>query len=76
MTTTTYAIINSSGECINRVIWDGKTPWSPPENCTAVPDPDNLYPIKIEEVPDQEPDPLANLTEEQKQALIALLQSS
>lgn len=76
MTTTTYAILNAEGECINRVVWDGETPWSPPDGCTAIADPNNLHPIKIEQVAVENPDPLANLTEEQKQALIALLQSS
>lgn len=75
-----YAILNSEGECINRTIWDGVTPWSPPEGCTAVADPDNLYPLLSPAVETvaiaEEEDPLAALTYEQKQALIALLQGS
>ena len=41
----TYAILDSNGRCINRVLWDGQSSWQPPKDCTAVEDPDNLYPI-------------------------------
>jgi len=44
-----YAVLNAEGKCINRVIWDGVTPWSPPEGCQAVPDPDNKYSSVSEE---------------------------
>lgn len=68
-----YAILNAEGICINRILWDGESDWQPPEGCTAVADPDNTYPIHQE--PQPEPtDPLASLTEEQKAALLALLQ--
>lgn len=73
---TTYAVLNAEGECINRVIWDGETPWTPPDGCIAVADPDNLHPIKVVDVPSESADPLASLTDQQKQALIALLQAS
>ncbi len=43
-----YAILDSDNKCINRVLWDGKSKWQPPEGCTAVPDPDSLYPIHKE----------------------------
>jgi hypothetical protein len=69
-----YAILNSDGRCINRVLWDGQSDWQPPEGCTAVPDPDNLHPIYVEPQPEPEPDPLATLTDEQKAAILALLQ--
>lgn len=70
-----YAILNAEGICINRILWDGESDWQPPEGCTAVADPDNLYPIHRE--PQQAPDdPLASLTEEQKVALLALLQQN
>lgn len=75
----TYAVINSDGKCINRVVWDGQTPWSPPEGCTAVYDPDNNYPIYIPPAPPEPPapeDPLLSLTQEQKEALIKLLQNA
>lgn len=68
-----YAILNAEGICINRVLWDGNSDWQPPEGCTAVADPDNLYPIHQEQQPEPD-DPLASLTEEQKAALVALLQ--
>lgn len=73
-----YAILDSEGKCINRTIWDGVSEWQPPEGCTAVPDPDGVYQIYVEPQPEPEPDPdpLANLTPEQKTALIALLQQS
>ena len=67
-----YAILDSTGRCINRCLWDGISDWQPPEGCTAVPDPDNLHQIYVE--PQPEPDPLATLTDEQKAALLALLQ--
>lgn len=73
--TITYAILNAEGVCINRILWDGETEWQPPENCTAVADPDNLHPIYTEPQP-QSADPLASLTEEQKVALLALLQQT
>ena len=70
-----YAILNAEGICINRIIWDGNSDWQPPAGCTAVADPDNNYPIYQE--PQYEPaDPLASLTEEQKAALLALLQQN
>lgn len=53
---TEYAILNAEGICINRVLWDGEANWQPPEGCTAVADPDNLYPIHIEPQPEAEPD--------------------
>lgn len=31
----TYAIVEN-GEVVNLVLWDGVTPWSPPQGCTAV----------------------------------------
>ena len=73
-----YAILNSEGKCINRVVWDGDTSvWSPPEGCTAVCDDDCCHPIENDRPPVvEEPDPLESLTREQKLALIALLQES
>jgi hypothetical protein len=73
-----YAILNAEGRCINRILWDGETGWQPPEGCTAVPDPDNLHPVYVEPQPELEPspDPLATLTDEQKAALLALLQGA
>jgi hypothetical protein len=69
-----YAILNAEGQCINRILWDGKSDWQPPEGCTAVPDPESTYSIPVPE-PQPPADPLASLTDEQKAALIALLQS-
>jgi hypothetical protein len=71
-----YAIHNAQGDCINRVLWDGASDWQPPEGCTAVPDPDNLHPIHQEPQPEPEVDPLASLTDEQKAALLDLLQQN
>ena len=69
-----YAILDSEGKCINRIVWDGVSDWQPPEGCTAVADPYNALPIYQESRPEPPADPLANLTEEQTAALIALLQ--
>lgn len=69
-----YAILNAEGQCVNRIIWDGKSDWQPPKGCTAVADPDNLHPIYQEPQPEAPVDLLASLTEEQKAALLALLQ--
>jgi hypothetical protein len=69
-----YAILNSDGQCVNRIMWDGESNWQPPEDCTAVLDPDSLHPIYVEAQPEPEADPLATLTPEQKAALLALLQ--
>jgi hypothetical protein len=49
-----YAILNSDNKCINRILWDGESDWQAPEGCTAVADPDNLYPIYKE--PQSNPD--------------------
>jgi hypothetical protein len=70
-----YAVLNSQGECINRIKWDGIAEWQPPEGCTAIADPEHLYPVFIEPVTELDSDPLASLTNEQKAALLALLQS-
>ena len=32
----TYAIIDAATIVINVVIWDGKPPWAPPQDCMAV----------------------------------------
>jgi hypothetical protein len=69
-----YAILDSNGRCINRILWDGASDWQPPEGCTAVADPDNLHPVHQEPQQETAPDPLATLTDEQKAALVALLQ--
>jgi len=68
-----YAILNADGICINRCLWDGKTDWQPPEGCTAIPDPDNLHPIYAESQPETQ-ELVLNLTDEQKAAILALLQ--
>jgi len=76
-----YAVLNSEGKCINRVVWNGDTSiWSPPEGCTAVCDDDcchpieNEHPLVVESNPEEEvQDFLSALTPEQKQALISLL---
>jgi hypothetical protein len=76
-----YAVLNSEGKCINRVVWNGDTSiWSPPEGCTAVCDDDCCYPIEnehppvIESNPEEEVQDILNaLSPEQKQALISLL---
>jgi hypothetical protein len=75
-----YAILNSDGRCINRVLWDGESNWQPPEGCTAVPDPDNLHPIYVEPQAETQTASetdlsavLSALTEEQKQTLLNLL---
>lgn len=73
---TEYAILNAEGICINRVLWDGESEWQPPEGCTAVADPDNLHPIYAEPQLEPPADPLASLTPEQKELLVALLQTS
>jgi len=49
-----YAILDSQGRCVNRVLWDGKSDWQPPQGCTAVADPENNYPINIEKVAQEE----------------------
>lgn len=41
-----YAILDSEGRCINRTLWDGVSDWQPPTGCSAIPDPDELYPIE------------------------------
>lgn len=69
-----YAIINSDGICCNRILWDGVSNWQPPKDCTAIPDPDVLYPI-YQEPQSQSTDPLATLTPEQRQALLQILQA-
>lgn len=70
-----YAILDTDGKCINRVLWDGESDWQPPESCTAVADPNNRHPIYREHDP-QPADPLATLNPEQKAALLAFLQQS
>jgi hypothetical protein len=52
-----YAILNSEGRCINRTLWDGNSGWQPPAGCTAIPDPDGLYPVYQEHVPEPDPNP-------------------
>jgi len=41
----TYAIIDANGVCVNRIIWDGNTEWTPPDGCIAIPDPSEIYTI-------------------------------
>lgn len=75
---TTYAVLNQNGICVNRVLWDGITEWQPPEGHTAISDPDNLYPIYVEPVQQETADLsfLQDLTQSQKEALLAYLQQN
>lgn len=34
---TTYSIIDPNGICINQVLWDGSSEWTPPNDCIAIP---------------------------------------
>lgn len=71
-----YAILDSNGRCVNRVLWNGdESAWQPPSGCQAVPDLDNKYSIYREPQNPVELDPLASLTQEQKLALIKLLEA-
>ena len=73
-----YAVLDADGKCVNRVVWDGSGGWQPPEGCTAVPDDNGLYTIEIPIQPELQSDPasvLASLTEEQRAALLSLLQN-
>ncbi|MFD3238354.1 tail fiber assembly protein [Rahnella perminowiae] len=36
MNVSDYAVINSDGEIINVVLWDGETDWNPPDGSTAI----------------------------------------
>lgn len=74
-----YAILDSNGQCINRIVWDGSNGWQPPEGCTAVPDDEGLYAIQVAPQSEQQGDPaavLSTLTDEQRAALLALLGNS
>ena len=74
-----YAILDSNGQCINRIVWDGGNGWQPPEGCTAVPDDEGLYTIQTVPQSEQQSDPaavLSTLTDEQRAALLALLGNS
>jgi|NOAtaT_7_FD_contig_31_7043877_length_310_multi_2_in_0_out_0_2 hypothetical protein len=31
-----YALINSENVVVNMVLWDGVTPWTPPDGCTPI----------------------------------------
>ncbi|CAB4132680.1 hypothetical protein UFOVP255_45 [uncultured Caudovirales phage] len=31
-----YAVINSENLVVNVVVWDGVSPWSPPEGCSVI----------------------------------------
>jgi hypothetical protein len=31
-----YLVINSENIVVNSILWDGETPWSPPEGHTAI----------------------------------------
>lgn len=35
-TESTYAIVNSSGEIVNIILWDGQSDWTPPPDCQAI----------------------------------------
>jgi len=78
-----YAIIKDN-KVINTCVWDGVTEWQPPEGSEVVVLPENvgigyeynngqfIAPAPVISQPVEE-DPLANLTTEQIQTLIALL---
>lgn len=76
-----YAILNQEGKCVNRCLWDGVSDWQPPEGHTAIPDPDNQYPIYQEPAPppvstgNTLEEVLSTLTDEQKAALADLLKT-
>lgn len=73
-----YAVLDSTGKCVNRIVWDGSGGWQPPEGCTAIPDDEGIYQIELPPIQEQQIDPveiLGNLTVEQRAALLAILQS-
>ena len=37
MITMNYAIVDQTGLVVNVALWDGKTPWQPPEGHLAIP---------------------------------------
>ena len=75
-----YAIIDATNTVINAVVWDGKPPWAPPENCIAVAIPkDSSAGIGWTYVngqfiapPQPEPEPVVELTTAEKLAASGL----
>jgi hypothetical protein len=48
-----YAVLRGS-KVENVIAWDGVTPWAPPEGCVAVLDPDGIYQIEPDPLPEPE----------------------
>lgn len=47
-----YLVLDSQGECVNRVMWDGDaSTWQPPADCNAVPDSDFLESVEQVDAP-------------------------
>lgn len=68
-----YAILNTEGLCVNRILWDGESDWQPPEGYTAIPDPDNLHPIYQEPRLESSVDLLDSFTPEQIEKILLLI---
>lgn len=66
----THLIIDTTGLVINTVLWDGKTPWQPPENCIALKPPKASLTgvgwryVNGEFIPPSEPEPEPTPVEE------------
>lgn len=71
VTDMTYAVVNSSNLVINIILWDGQSPWFPPDGCVAIKIPENV-PVTIgwsyidgQFVPPPEPEPVPPSTDSQ-----------
>jgi hypothetical protein len=75
-----YAIIDATNTVINVVVWDGKPPWAPPQDCIAVAIPkDSSAGIgwtyangEFIAPPQPEPEPVIELTPAEKLAASGL----
>jgi hypothetical protein len=70
-----YAIIDSTNTVSNVVVWDGKPPWTPPQDCAAVAIPKGSAGIGWTYVdgefiapPQPDPEPVVELTPAEKLA--------
>jgi hypothetical protein len=72
-----YALVNAAGETVNVILWDGKTPYTPPEGLEVVPEgkAGAYAPVGDPSAHAPSPDSFSRLTDDERAAVIEALVS-
>lgn len=70
-----YAVLDKSGKCINRIMLEEGSTWTPPDGCKAVKDPEKKHAIHFEPAPVPTPEQkllMSGLTVDELKELLGL----